>query len=136
MAVTVIRLPDEPIIVARITEQMSVPGMRTMFNESALLCAGLPDTVYRVIDLLEADASINELARTLVEGKRRVRGSVLDPRIVSVLVARPNRIRFIADILAHKEFGGLTVPVFDSVDEALVYLRAEITRAHDKPAAV
>jgi len=130
MSVSVTRLPEEPILVARVTDRMNLLSIRTLFQESAALCAGLPCMVYRVIDVLEADASINDLARVLVEAKRGARGSMLDPQIVSVLVARPNRLRFIADLLARKEFGGLDVPVFDSLDEALVYLRANIAATH------
>ena len=126
MSVSVTRLPEEPIIVVRVTEQLNLLSIRTLVRESADLCAGMSSTVYRVIDVFDADASINELARALVEAKGRTRGSVLDSQIVSVLVARPNRMRFIADLLARKEFGGLDMPVYDSLDEALASLRADI----------
>lgn len=123
MSVSITRIADEPIMVAQVRDRLDISTVRSLFQETALFLADTPGTAYCVTDLLQADASIGDIARVLVASAKGGPGSMLDERAVYLMVAPRTRVRFIADVLQRKEFGGRTLPVFETVDDALAFAR-------------
>ncbi len=135
MPVRVTRLPGEPIIVAEVRDRMDVESIRSIFSETVALASDVDGYVYRIVDFLNAQASIRDMANALVESSKRAPGSTIDPRVKPVMVAGHNRIRFLFDAMRRKEFGGIEVPVFDTMDEALTYVRQQLYTPLTIPAA-
>ncbi len=126
MPVTVTRLPDEPIVLAQVYDRMDLATVRDLYDQTALCIDGMEGPIYHISCFVDVDASIRDLALALVESSRRRQGSVRDPRLTPIMVAGHNRLRLLSDAMREKEFGGLDVPVFDTLDEALSYARSLI----------
>lgn len=126
MAVSVTRLPGEPIVVATLCGPLNVDALRTMFTQTAELTHDLDGPIYRIADFLHADASFKSMARVVTETTRQRPYGTRDPRIRPVLVCGYNRLRFLPDLFRQKAFGGIDMPVFDTVDEALVHVRTQL----------
>jgi hypothetical protein len=136
MSVMVTRLPNEPILIADVHGRMDVEAVRNLFAQTAAFCNEVNDTVYQIASFLNVDASINDAARVLVEASRGARGSALDPQVKAVMVAGHNRVRLLIDLMRQKEFGGAEVPVFDTVDAALAFVREQIQQKGQQAAAM
>ncbi len=124
MAVRVTRLPGEPIVIATLSGPLDVDAIRTMFVQTAELTQDVDGPIYRIGDFTNADASFKSMARVVTETTRYRPYGTRDPRIKPVLVCGYNRLRFLPNLFRQKEFGGVDMPVFDTVDEALVYVRS------------
>jgi hypothetical protein len=131
MPVTMIYLPDEPIVIAEFHGRMDLESVRIMFHESARFAEILNHGVYRIVNYLDAQASFRDMATALAEGNKGGPGSPRDSRITEVMVAGRNRIRFLLDILSRKEYGSIEVPVFDTMDEALSFVRAQLHEPYE-----
>jgi hypothetical protein len=124
MPVTITCMPDEPIVIAEFQGRMDLASVRHMFQESARFADTLNRQIYRIVNYLNAEASFRDMASALAEGTKGGSGSPRDPRLLEVMVAGHNRIRFLLDILRRKEYGGIDVPVFDTMDEGFAFARA------------
>ena len=131
MPVTMICMPDEPLVIAEFHGRMDLESVRIMFQESARFAQMLNRRVYRIVDYLDAEASFRDMATALAEGKKGGPGSPRDPRIREVMVAGRNRIRFLLDILRRKEYGSIEVPVYDTMDEALASVHAQLLEPYE-----
>lgn len=126
MPVTITRLPNEPIVIVELRERMDLNSVRTMFKQTAEIARDMNQPVYRIANFLNVNVSIREMAAALAEGTKGGPGSPRDRQVPFVMVAGRNRIRFFFEMLRRKEYGGIEVPVFDTMDEALAYVRAQL----------
>ncbi len=131
MGICVTRLPEEPIIIATLCGPLNVDVVRTVFTQTAELAQDVNGPIYRISDFLNADASFKSLVGVITETTRLRPYGTRDPRIHPVLVCGYNRLRFLPELLCRKEFGSVKVPIFDTLDEALIYARSQT-----QPAAV
>jgi hypothetical protein len=136
MSVIVTKLPNEPIVIADVQGRMDVESIRNIFAQTAVLCHEDGGQIYQIASFLDVDASIKDAARVLVEASRGAPGSALDPKVRAVLVAGHNRVRLLFDLMRQKEFGGVEVPVFDTLDAALAYVREQINQNGQQAAAM
>ncbi|GAB4508777.1 MAG: hypothetical protein OHK0046_02250 [Anaerolineae bacterium] len=82
--------------------------------------------VYRIIDTHEIDLTFGDLVHILDLKTRNEPGSLRDPRIHTVLVGTHEMVRMKAQSLSQEQYGGLNVPLFESVDDAIAYCRAQL----------
>ncbi|MEO1443621.1 MAG: hypothetical protein AAFV33_24680, partial [Chloroflexota bacterium] len=74
----------------------------------------------------EAHASFDEVMMLTTLSSRRKRGSVTDPNVLTVLVGEHILIDLYVDAMRQEAFGGVDIPLFGAMDDALVYVRAQI----------
>lgn len=122
------RLPDEPIIIATLDGMVDAETSRQVFEETARLAAGITEHVYRITDCTRIDADLPNTMGMLLEVTKGKPASTSDPNVTVVLVGGHQLTKFYAQAMAQPQFGGISVPVFPSVAEALVHIRFQIRR--------
>jgi hypothetical protein len=126
MAVTVERLPDEPIILAHVSGHMSMDDAKTIFARSAELMQAMSGHIFRITDVREMDTDFGEVLEMLREASQGGPGSTSDPNLSVVMVGGHALTKFFADAMSQKQFGGVAVPVFTEMDDALTYVRYKL----------
>jgi hypothetical protein len=126
MAVNVDRLPNEPIIIATLSGDLTSEIVQEMFAQSATLLDEIGGYAYRITDIQSADISFPDLVLVLSQSTKGQPGSPSDPRICGVLVGTHEWARFYADSLHQAQYGQLNIPIFDDFDTAMAYLREQM----------
>ncbi len=127
MPVSTVQLPHEPIIVVTTvapfdpTKEMEATGRQ--FMELAQAIAG---PIYRIIDISQWEMTFNDLVTVMAEDVRS--GADSDPNIHSVLVGTSAMAALGSKSAQQQQYGGKHIPLFGSMDEALVYVRAELAK--------
>lgn len=128
MVVHITRLPDEPIIVIRATPPTDAYNdVRRKLDDLEALVQTMPGPViFRINDYSALpEPTLNGIIFVLAEETRTPRpGSAADPRIRNVVVGSHPLIRLAIEGLKQPQYGSVDVPLFDTYDAALAYVRA------------
>lgn len=124
-------LADEPVIVVRIEPGFRFEQeMQAIHEEVARKTRAIAASkVYRIMDFSALTITFSELQSVLYFETRGGPGSAADPRIRNVLVGSGEMINMAADSLGQTQYGRITTPVFSTLNEALVYVRATLSHA-------
>ncbi len=131
MTVTTRRIPNEQIIVVTISNPFTAGDPTTGNRETARLLDENKGPVYRIEDLSSLDLPFSVLVQGMAEATHRSsEGSLNDPRAPRLIMvgSKPNH-QMIVDSLKQAQYGGLNVPLFATVEEALAHARAELKKA-------
>lgn len=136
MPITYERLPGEPILIVATVGELTVEGMHEIFAKSAELQRETGGILYRVTDNtqlnIDAQDFINIIRMAGMAGKQTP-GSSADPNIRAVLVADNRWSLLFREALSQPQFGGVFLPIFETRDQALTYVRLQIKQsAHAK----
>lgn len=126
MPSTVERLNGEPIIVVTVEGRFDPPTVKDTFRRIAQLLEGMEPPVYRITDVSRMEAHFSDMLAFVREARRGTAGSPTDPRIVSIFVGNHDMIQLAVDMFRQRQFGGLAMPIFKSMDDALDYARTAI----------
>ena len=85
--------------------------------------------LYRVLDFRSAYMNFSDMIRWLAaDTAHNLPGAALDPQVRTVLVSNSEDTDRIANWLQQDQYGGLHIPVFSSIDDALTYVSKQIVR--------
>jgi hypothetical protein len=98
-----------------------------MFKLSSELAQDITGRVYRITETRDILISFEELMRIVKRMGVSTAGATADPRFRAILVGSQEETRVLSQEAAQK---GLDVPLFDSLDQALNYLRWQIQTEH------
>jgi hypothetical protein len=124
--------PNEPIVLAKFWGHTGAQeDYPQMLRQLGRRLAGKNGPIYRINDFTELDmTNLGDVVVALdLEYRSGVPGSSTDPRIRTILVTTSDLIEFGAHSVQQDQYGHQDPsPIFDSVDDALRYCRAEIER--------
>ncbi|MBI5958011.1 MAG: hypothetical protein HY866_04705 [Chloroflexi bacterium] len=124
MPVDVKRLDGEPIIYAQFSGNVDEQDVLHMFQKSQELAQDISGRVYRITETNNIEVSFEELMRIIKRmAARNIAGATADPRFKAVLVGTQEETQFLSE---NAQKGGMDVPLFESLDQALGYLRWQI----------
>lgn len=127
MSVSVEKLPNQPIIIAMLEGQVTVPMMTAMFQQSANLMAGMEGPVYRITNVqASVNTTFGDILHVVKEASKGVPGSTTDPRVKPVFVGSHAMVKLAANMLEQGQFGSVHLPIFKSMDDALDYIYTEL----------
>jgi hypothetical protein len=126
MPATVEKLPDEPIILVTVKGRFDLRTAKATFRDIAELIEGMKPPVYRITDFQQMQANFPDMLAIMKAVSRGPAGSPTDPRIIGIFVGNHPMLQLAVSMLKQKQFGGLSIPLFKSVDEALSYVRFQI----------
>jgi hypothetical protein len=127
MVYTIETLPGEPIIIDWHGEPLEETGHQVFAEELAQAVQSIDGPIYRIADLTGMSYSFPTMVYVMAEETRHKRpGSVGDPRIKTVLVATGEIASLVATAAKQPHYGALDLPVFETRDEALAYIRKQI----------
>jgi hypothetical protein len=128
MPVTVELLPGEPILYATLVGDVTVDDMRAMFIQSAQMTQDMPGPIYRITDTRQGRADFMGMLQTVRAASDGTPGSSTDPKFKPVFLGTNEMVRMGVDMLKKPQFGGIQIPIFREIDDALIYIRHEIMK--------
>ncbi|MEL6150593.1 MAG: hypothetical protein AAGK74_03560 [Chloroflexota bacterium] len=129
MPARVEKLMGESIALVTYYGHITLADAEAVIAQTATLLDDYGAPLYRVICVdceQEAHASFDEVMMLTTLSSRRKRGSVTDPNVLTVLVGEHILIDLYVDAMRQEAFGGVDIPLFGAMDDALVYVRAQI----------
>jgi hypothetical protein len=128
LPIRVSKLPNEPIIHALFTGKVRSDDVAEVFRFSSELAQDMPDPhIYRISEARDTDISFVDIMFILREMAQKQAGGSADPRFVPVLVGTSEDIQMIAQGSTQEQYGKLSLPLFPTYDEALTWVRQQIT---------
>jgi hypothetical protein len=132
MPVSVTRLDDLPVIIATLEGLMDLSMITKMYNDSAALMLPHEDRVYRLADVRHTDSTFADIMYIVKAASQGMPGSETDPRIRPVYVGNNRWIEMARNSLQLEQFGKVNVPMFHTIEDALLYVELDLDRK-DEP---
>ena len=127
MSHTVIKLEDEPIVLTHVVGELNATVYFNITLKAADLIENVPGTIYRISDVTNARISLPDLIDTLVQIMKGWPGTLSDPRVVGLVVARGGNAALAVSHLSRIAPPSIRIRCFTSLADALAYARADIT---------
>ncbi len=131
MPFTLIKLPDEPIILIRLQLDILTSGEEAQSLRGQLLryLEQSAEPLYVVWDLGQQDIAAGDVQLLLYDAQAQPEGTIADPRLHTLIVS----VHPVVGILrrkVHEQFG-IAVGQFLTVDEALAWARQQLSASED-----
>lgn len=123
---TVERIPNEPIIHVTIRGHLNLDDVLDIYQRSDELRKEMPKKIYRITDVIDIQTSFGEMMQILKQATMHGGSSSVDPNITVVFVGNNHWVKLFTDAMRQGAFAGKEIPVFETYDEALNYVRADI----------
>ncbi len=128
MSATLRKLEGEPILIVTHQGFLDIKAVEAVTVEIAQALAESDVPLYGIIDLRTVTTNMGELMRILVHQATGTRGTVSDRQGNVVLVGSHPLIRIFRRLLQRETFGGLLIPIFSTLEEALTFTRKRIRK--------
>jgi hypothetical protein len=125
-SVIVQRIGDEPIIHAKITGYVDLDVLLEVYRRTAELRQDMPKYIYRITEVTDVESSFSEMMEVIKQAAMRGGSSSTDPTVTVVFIGTSHWVKLFTDALRQGAFGGRQIPVFETYDEAIRYVRSEI----------
>lgn len=123
------KLPDERIIIRTFGKDYSYArDRRHVLNEDVALLDAQPEPVFHVLDLRELDLSFDDLLTGTHSATKESRFFGHPKQFELVVVTTSAFLKLAAKGMSSPIFGSQKVRVFDTVEHALEYARAELQK--------
>ncbi|MEM6280741.1 MAG: hypothetical protein AAF787_00995 [Chloroflexota bacterium] len=129
MPARVEKLMGEPIAIVTYYGHITPADATGVFAQIATLLDDYGAPLYRIICVdcgQEAYASFDEVMMLTILSSRGRRGSTTDPEVMTVLVGEHVLIDLYVDAMRQDAFGGVDIPLFGVLEDALVFVREQI----------
>lgn len=126
MVFTVERINDESIVILTVTFPIEDVVQESLDSDAQIAAIGekIAGRYYRIADMREFNLSFSQIIDWLDTQRYANPGSINDPRIESLLVSSENSTKQAATYAQQEQYGGNNIKIFDSIDEAIAYARA------------
>jgi hypothetical protein len=122
-------VPNEPILIATGSGLISAADFQGMYVQVAAMIDGMDGKIYRIADYTTADSSFMDILKAVKLASTQAAGSSSDPRIQTIYVGTSQWIAFARTALQQPQFGGIMIPTFHDLTDALTFARIEIAKA-------
>jgi hypothetical protein len=123
MSFEVQQLKDKPIVVITCHNPFDFTEDIAAANRQVAALLENRETITRIIDFTEIEMTFADLVESLATKTRAVPGSLRDTRVQTVFVGTHELVVMKAQSLRQEQYGGLNVPLFESLDEAIAHCR-------------
>ena len=130
MCFSVELLQGEPIVIVTVQPTFDpLINYDSLFSQLGSVLRGVPGPIYRITELLAGQITFSDMTTAIEqEANSGKPGSTGDARIRSILVSRALLAQTAVSTIARDQYGGLDVPLFGTLSEALAYARAELAK--------
>lgn len=123
MSIEVIKLENEPIVIATLIGKITAEDLADLYNQTMPYLDEETPYLYRISDVRQATSSFPEMSKITVEAREKI-GAVSDSRIRKlVMVGSDQWIEMYREAVQRWSYERLEIPVFDTIEEALAYVR-------------
>jgi hypothetical protein len=123
MSITIEQLPDEPIVIMKFEGSVTATEITEKLQEVAEQTADIPGTIYRINDISDLKMTIKEMVSLVHALRQPIPGAYNDPRFEVVFVNNNRTSQLYTDILQTQLFRDQPIRLFDSIAEAIEYIR-------------
>ncbi|MBZ0310044.1 MAG: hypothetical protein K8I82_28545 [Anaerolineae bacterium] len=128
MPVTAQKLTDENIIVVSYESPYRVEDTIESVETIHQIVEEATDVIYLIVDLTRLNMGFSDMVQGLAASTSGKQGwSLKDPRTRLVVVGANKLIEFGVKAVNQTQYGGVNIPLFDTLDEALTYVRKQVT---------
>ncbi len=99
-----------------------------MFEQVAEMIEGIDGQIFRISDYRQAESSFVDIIKTVQETLKLTAGSAADPRVKTIYIGTSRWIGLARTAYQHQP-GGLQIPTFHTVEDALTYIRLQCTKS-------
>ena len=128
MAFQIEWMANEPIILATASGLITSSDFQLMYEQVAAMIDGQEGKFFRIADYTAAESSFIDIMKAVKLASTNAPGSSADPRIQTIYVGTSQWIGLARTALQQPQFGGLAIPTFIEVEDALTYVRREISK--------
>lgn len=137
MPIKVKQLPEEPIIVAAITEPLNLAhDMPAMFAEFIRLRLAIQGPVALIMDISQVPDSFSEMAAALAEAGKGIRADkaagVGQPPLL-IFVGSGSITAIASEAMGQEQYGGVRGHLCASIEEALAFAEARLRPENAPP---
>ena len=125
MPVTVTRIEDEPILLARMTGYVTCRDINNIYMLSNQLITSADKKIYRITDVRESSSSFTEMIKCIQRPTQELAASTEDPRVQVVFVGIHSWNQFFRNTMQNR---GVDIAVFMDMDKALESVRLMIAK--------
>jgi hypothetical protein len=118
-----LQLPEEPIIIATYDGFVTAADIREGAAAIAQLAEKIEGRVYAIADIHSTTSSFAEVLEILRDQSKGAEGTTTDPRLIVVLVGSTAMGKLFVDAIRQSNYGGVTVPMFPTLEAALESFR-------------
>jgi hypothetical protein len=129
MPISVERLPDQPIIISTYSGRVTVGDMHYAFARSAALISPDETRVYRIVHIDNIDVTFADVLHFAQTASADLPGAFMDPRFSVLMVGHDQWTKLFLQFMGQKQFGGMTLPCFVTLAQALAYVQTEMARS-------
>ncbi len=128
MPITVQQLGDDPIVLVTMEGSIAVQDIAKMYAQTAAIADKFARNTYRIMDVDKAEITFDQLIKVVKNVGAGAPGSLGDPRIKAMFVGQNSMARLASDMLSQQQFGGLELPIFPGLGEALLWVNEQIAK--------
>lgn len=126
MPITIKHLSQESILLATIKGYLNIKSTTDVCNHIVKHCQETLSHTYCVIDVSQATTSFTDLIRIIKQAAAYGNSSQCTVKNHIVFVGESHWVQLFSDAMRHTQFGGIEIPIFETIDAALVYIRSEL----------
>jgi hypothetical protein len=126
MKFAVERLPDTPVVLITIGDQYVVGKDTADLQMLVDSRVGAGETgLYAIWDLRKFPMTFSALVQGMGNQAQKAPGAMADPRLNTIIIGSSELVKLGIEAFKQAQYGGLKFPLYETVDEALAYVRAQ-----------
>lgn len=125
MPVTVIRLPDEPILIATLTGDVTIDDIKNIYRQSNDLMTEDDQYIFRITDVREGNSTFPEMLKAIQIVTQEMPSSTMDTRVNVTFVGESVWVKFARDVFLKQ---GIKMAAFTDMETALESVRLRIEK--------
>lgn len=127
MSYTVKTLHDDSVVLFTAHQDFNrTSEMEQVIHEIIAILDDLDEPVYHVLDWKEGSLNMDDMAEGASATTRRENPVFHHPMVKAVIFVTDNpAIKMVADNMRSETFGNVKTKVFDTLDEAMTYVRSD-----------
>jgi hypothetical protein len=129
MPVHVERLPKQPIIITTYTGHVTIGDVQSAFAKSASLVEPGETHLYRIVHMDNIDVGFADVLHFAQVASSDQPGAAHDHRFSVVMVGYDQWTKLYVQFMGQKQFAGVHLPCFVTLDQALAYVQMEVAKS-------
>lgn len=126
MAVSVEKLPDEPIFIVTVDGHLNAEMVRELYHEIGELTKDMLPPIYRITDVRKQETTFMDMMGIIKEATKDLPGTTSDDRITHLFVGREKFAMIARDVM--RRINPDNHPMLNTIEEALTYIRWQLSK--------
>lgn len=131
MTVTLEKMPNEPIVTATLSGEVTIAEMEEMYAKCAEIIKEV-GRIYRITRLDNTTTGFMDILKILQAAGKGNPGSSSDPNVGVIFLGSGSLIQLITNTMRQPQFAGVQLPIFQSMEDTLTYIRYDMDKRRTK----